>query len=282
MKAIFNKNEIYLLLQNFYNCTHLPISFFDADYNCISYSTKDTNFCTYLFKFADMKNACTCSTAQRFEESKKQGDTIIYRCHAGLIDTITPIFYQNTLIAYIMIGQFRDKEKIYSTKTIMETCLSKYNVDLDKFKNLYNQLPCISSKELYSLLSILKLCIKFLWSEQLIQCKSNMLASEINAYIDSHIADDLTINILCKTFFISRQSLYSLFKNEFNDSIKNFINTKRFVQAKKLLKETSLPISEVAALVGFSNYNYFIRLFKSKFKITPLQYRFKTIAAKKS
>ncbi len=274
MKIFFNKNKISRLLQDFYNYTHLPISLFDADYKCLAYAQKNTNFCTHISSYPEIKKNCDSSTAYYLEEAKKRGETVIYRCHAGIIDTITPIFYQNAIIAYIMVGQFRDKEKAYSTKKVVESCLSKYDVDLLEFKRKYDELPCISSTELHSLLNILKLCIKYLWSEQLIQFKTTILASEIENYIDSHLAEDISVEILCKKFFISRQSLYSLFKNGYNDSVKNFINSKRLNQAKKLLTETSLSVSKIATQVGFADYNYFIRTFKSKFKITPLQYRF--------
>ena len=44
-------------------------------------------------------------------------------------------------------------------------------------------------------------------------------------------------------------------------------------KAAKLLKSTSSPIKEVAALSGWENMFYFSRLFRRKYYLSPLQYR---------
>ena len=43
--------------------------------------------------------------------------------------------------------------------------------------------------------------------------------------------------------------------------------------AKKLLTQTTLPVSEVAARVGYDDYNYFIKVFKKETDFTPAKYR---------
>ena len=78
---------------------------------------------------------------------------------------------------------------------------------------------------------------------------------------------------LCAKFFISKETLYEIFHDEYNDTIKNFIITKRIEMGKKLLLETTLPVSVVADQIGFTDYNYFIRVFKKRTSLTPLQFR---------
>ena len=47
----------------------------------------------------------------------------------------------------------------------------------------------------------------------------------------------------------------------------------RLSKAAELLKSTSSPIKEIAALSGWENVFYFSRLFRQKYYISPLQYR---------
>ena len=48
---------------------------------------------------------------------------------------------------------------------------------------------------------------------------------------------------------------------------------KRMEQAKKLLTETDLPISEISLLAGYAEVNSFIKTFKNIESVTPAAYR---------
>ena len=52
-----------------------------------------------------------------------------------------------------------------------------------------------------------------------------------------------------------------------------YILRRRMHKAKKLLKVTDLPISEIANNVGFSDYNYFSRVYKKTYGKSPKYYR---------
>ena len=48
---------------------------------------------------------------------------------------------------------------------------------------------------------------------------------------------------------------------------------KRLLHAARLLKQTSLPVSDITLDCGFKNVAHFDRVFKKRFEISPLQYR---------
>jgi ligand-binding sensor protein len=52
-----------------------------------------------------------------------------YTCHAGLIEVIFPIIYDDVLIAYIQIGQFRDAERRYSSEDRLPEIAEKYGLN---------------------------------------------------------------------------------------------------------------------------------------------------------
>lgn len=55
--------------------------------------------------------------------------------------------------------------------------------------------------------------------------------------------------------------------------IAEYIRTLRLQQAQTLLKESDIPITEIAASVGFDDYNYFRRVFKKETGCSAKKYR---------
>ncbi|HRQ49066.1 MAG TPA: helix-turn-helix transcriptional regulator [Agriterribacter sp.] len=56
-------------------------------------------------------------------------------------------------------------------------------------------------------------------------------------------------------------------------NINDYILTARMQKAKFLLSNESISIFEVACKVGFSSQAYFSTVFRSKFSMTPSEYR---------
>ena len=56
-------------------------------------------------------------------------------------------------------------------------------------------------------------------------------------------------------------------------TIFDYLFEKRMKEAEKLLRETDLHIYQIAEKVGFSDYNYFTKIFKKFVGCTPSQYR---------
>ena len=107
------------------------------------------------------------------------------------------------------------------------------------------------------------------------------MAEQIKTYVLENLSGSLSVDEICKAFFINRQKLHTIFKANFNDSVKHFIITQRLSKAKELLRTTKKTIEEISFETGFPNYNYFIRVFRNYFSITPLQYR-KSFLSKKN
>ena len=57
--------------------------------------------------------------------------------------------------------------------------------------------------------------------------------------------------------------------------MKEYITNRKMREAQSLLKTTSLPVSFVAAKVGYSNFSYFSQTYKKVMGITPQEERVK-------
>lgn len=101
----------------------------------------------------------------------------------------------------------------------------------------------------------------------------NPTIHKVQSYIEQHFAEDIKIAEFADIFFINPYYLTHIFKELTGYSPKQYLILTRLFHAKDLLVDTTLPINEIAYRSGFKDTNNFIRLFKSKFGITPLKYR---------
>ncbi len=92
-------------------------------------------------------------------------------------------------------------------------------------------------------------------------------------YIDANLSSDLSLSGLARLMQVSPGYLSTLFHRETGRTLAEHINTQRMKAALQLLKTTRLQIQTVAQLSGFADPNYFGKLFKRHYGVTPLQYR---------
>ena len=98
--------------------------------------------------------------------------------------------------------------------------------------------------------------------------------NEFTAIVESNIAnEDFSVDEICKQIGISRVQLYRKVKALIGYNVNDYILTVRLQKAKFLLSNEDLTISEIAFKVGFASQAYFSTVFKSKFSVTPSEYK---------
>ena len=108
---------------------------------------------------------------------------------------------------------------------------------------------------------------------------ANQVKSEADAkiegifqYIKENFRLNITLDELCFLSGTNKTTLCMEFKNTYGETIINYINKLRIKEAKKLLREGRLNITEISEAVGFSSVHYFCRIFKMRENISPTQY----------
>jgi AraC-like DNA-binding protein len=81
------------------------------------------------------------------------------------------------------------------------------------------------------------------------------------------------INLFAENLRMSKSSLYRKIKTMTGLSPIEFIRNIRLKHACRMLKDPSIPISEVAYSLGFSDPHYFATCFKNEFNVTPSEYQ---------
>lgn len=274
MECIFDKEKLNKVLSDFYSSTGIAITLYDAAKNIVATLPIHSECCSYIRRYPDCVKNCNQSNLIHMKEVWEEREIMKYSCHAGIMETILPIIYEGILIAYLQIGQFKDEEQIYSSVQKIKDSAVKYGIDSEHLIDLYKRLPAVSEEKLNSIFSIIEILIKSFWQNGLITYKRSMLSIKIERYISTHITEKIYIDDICQEFYLSKNMLYRLFRTEFNTTVGDFITEKRLELARDYLRsDQNMSVSDIASACGFPDYNYFIRVFKKHFSLTPLKFK---------
>jgi transcriptional regulator GlxA family with amidase domain len=78
---------------------------------------------------------------------------------------------------------------------------------------------------------------------------------------------------LSEKIVVSADYFTKMFKDSIGKTPVDYINGKRVERALELLICTEKSMADIAAMVGFSNANYFHKIFKQYMGVSPLAYR---------
>lgn len=102
---------------------------------------------------------------------------------------------------------------------------------------------------------------------------SSSCVSHATRFIEQNYYIELDVQTLCDYVNYSRSYLSRVFHQETGFTIPEYINKIRMENAMELLRETTLPLREVATSVGINDSFYFSKLFKKFTGQTPREYR---------
>lgn len=103
--------------------------------------------------------------------------------------------------------------------------------------------------------------------------KYNNLISSIIYYMEHEFDENITVSQLAKEFNITPNYLTNLFHKETGTSPTEYLRQIRTKHACELLVTTNMSIQKISEKVGIIDSNYFVKLFKKDFNLTPSQYR---------
>lgn len=93
------------------------------------------------------------------------------------------------------------------------------------------------------------------------------------SYIEEHFGEKIYIETLADMITVSPDYFTKMFKDSIGKTPIDYINGIRINRALALLSGSDTPINEIAESIGFSNTNYFHKIFKQYMNTSPLAYR---------
>ena len=101
----------------------------------------------------------------------------------------------------------------------------------------------------------------------------SQVRDEIEGYISAHFADDLSMQDVARAMNYSDAYFCKLFKQCFKVNFSTYLNEYRVEKAKNLLQTTRSSIKDISIRCGYTDSNYFARVFRRVTGVTPSEYR---------
>lgn len=96
---------------------------------------------------------------------------------------------------------------------------------------------------------------------------------KIRQYLDENYTLRISLDELAERFYINKYYMVRSFKKRFGVTINSYILAKRITHAKQMLRFTNESLEKIGSEVGFTDAQYFCRMFKKVEGITPGDYR---------
>ena len=170
-------------------------------------------------------------------------------------------------------------EALHLSEQEKETILSIFKIIDDELKSRiddFSQDVIISQVEL-----LLNYCNRF-YKRQFITRKAvnNDLLQKLEEVLDDYFNKEKslmqgtpTVQFLSENLNISPGYLSDMLRSLTGQNAQQHIHNKLIEKAKELLSATKLTVSEVAYQLGFEHPQSFSKLFKTKAKLSPLEFR---------
>ena len=99
------------------------------------------------------------------------------------------------------------------------------------------------------------------------------LVNSIIEYLSENVSRRVSIEDICLRMNYTRSYIFRQFKAVTGSSIMAYFTSLKIKEAKKLLRQTDMSVTEIAEALAFDSPNYFTKTFKRLTGNTPMQYR---------
>ena len=203
-----------------------------------------------------------------------------------VIDHKKYILRKNDLI-YIPAGSFRER------KTSQSAHYVSFNIRNHEEKSLFTMQNGVSNAVKYIIATcdeireyttdfsderymLLLQCLFKQLEKQRNTTNTSALVSKIKEYIKKNLDKKITLSDIANYTFFSPVYCEEVFKKEMNMPIIDYVINLRIKEAQVMLITERESLKTIAEKIGFSDYNYFSRLFKQRVGLTPSMYRIQT------
>lgn len=96
-------------------------------------------------------------------------------------------------------------------------------------------------------------------------------------WIDNHLQDSITLEDAAEYAGLSPAYFSNVFKTTTGENVTDYVTKRRLQKAVALLKEQTYSLKEISFMVGYKDPNYFSRVFKKYYELSPKQYQKKIL-----
>lgn len=169
-----------------------------------------------------------------------------------------------------VIEEMRNRER---TRTVPIIVITGQVLTCQEMERLQQGIAAVLGIGLFSVEEVMSQIEAALRSNSLLGCQAKQVVRQAMAYIHEHYDEPITREELATFVSVSPRYLTRCFHEETGLTPVTYLNRYRINQAKQLLERGDNTITEVALDVGFSNSNYFGRVFRREVGAPPSAYQ---------
>ena len=111
---LFLKEQIRDIFNRFALCFNIHLTFYSLNMQkmAASFPERSLYYCERIQKELGLLPRCLQQDEKMCALARERGSLISYNCHAGLHEVIIPVKIDGKIVGFIMIGQFKTRNKI--------------------------------------------------------------------------------------------------------------------------------------------------------------------------
>lgn len=274
MNILFDSEKLRQLLNSLYMFTGIQMGIYDKTGKDTNIFGRHTDFCRIINQSPEGHRRCEHCDELAVKTCMELRNHYSYRCHAGLCETIIPIFSNSEPMAFLSFGQILDDSPYRTQWENTLATLSWYQGDILELRECFFRLERMSREKQRAFEDILEAVALYIPLEGIIMTTDLSDQQRLEMYINEHYTEKLSLARISHDLNMGSTKLCSLAKKLTGEgSITKMVSARRIAEAKTLLVNENLTITQIAERVGFSDYNYFTNVFRKTTGVTPTAYR---------
>ena len=274
MNILFDEEQLRQLITNLNILTGLPANILDPEGRDINLFQGHPPFCRKINDLPEGHERCVACDMWKARNYTVEKGFQFYRCYVGICEAITPLYDKKNPLAYLIFGCYLDDTPIEEQWERTRALLDWWPGDPDELKEAFFQFRQYSHQEIQAYAETLEALSAYIQLKGMILATEQTDAQKLALYLDKHYMEKLSLASISKQLHIGRTKLCALAKElSGGETLSYLIAQRRISAAKRLLIQSSMPISAVAEAVGISDYNYFSKVFRSMTGTTPSAFR---------
>lgn len=271
MNIHIDSQKLLPLIQAFYQLTGMKIAIYDNNFDeVLTYPEDSCAFCKEVLRCCGGREICAQYTATMCKKCQESKKTILYTCHAGLNEVVSPLAENGTVFGYAVCGQVTsqpDRDKLL--QDVLQRC-SNLDISSEKMKTLLNNVNYCSRPQIDATMQIINALVSYIILQKMVYISEKSVGLQIAEYIAENVNADLSVTALCHRFAMSRSRLYLVTQECMPQGIAKYVKKCRIDAASAAIAANSgKPLWVIAQECGFDNYEYFLRTFKKETGRSP-------------
>ena len=274
MNILFNEDQLRKLIANLQILTGVPANILDLDGRDIYLFGGHPPFCRAINASPEGHRRGIDCDAWKVDTYCADGGFQFYRGHLGICEAVMPLYDKRNPLAWLVLGCYLDDSPIEEQWEHTRALLDWWPDGPDALRDAFFQFRQCSPQEQRAYTETLEALAAYIRLEGMIQGTEQTDLQKLERYIDQHYMEKLSLSSISRALHIGRTKLCTLAKQLSGGyTLSHLIAQRRIDAAKRLLLQSTLPISAIAEQVGISDYNYFTKVFRSVTGMTPSSFR---------